>query len=456
MEVVTLVTLAAILVLLVTSAFFSGSETSLTAASLARMHTLEQQGERRATVVNDLLRRKESLIGAILFGNNLVNIMASALATSLLIGWFGEAGVVYATIGMTFLVLVFAEVLPKTYAIHNADDVALAVAPVLRPIVVLLRPITIAVSAVVRGTLWLFSIRSEPTLTASQSEEELRGAIDLHSGKDGEVRHERAMLRSILDLADVEVGEIMTHRRNVVAIDVGLPQDKIIEEVLESPYTRLPLWRDDPDNFVGVLHAKALLRAIRAQDGQARDRQAQDSEDRDSEDRDTEAEPLDLVEIANPPWFIPESTDLLSQLEAFRGRHEHFAIVVDEYGEVLGIVTLEDILEEIVGEIEDEHDVEVEGVKLLVDGSMVVDGDVTLRDLNRMYEWRLPDEEASTVAGLVLHEARRIPEVGQVFAFHGFRFQILKRQRNQITSIMIKPLGELPDPAEAEGPQDST
>ena len=439
MEVVTLVILAAILVLLVVSAFFSGSETSLTAASPARMHTLEQQGEHKAMVVNDLLRRKESLIGAILFGNNLVNIMASALATSLLIGWFGEAGVVYATIGMTFLVLVFAEVLPKTYAIHNADDVALAVAPVLRPIVVLFKPITIAVRVIVRGTLRLFGIRSEPTLTPSQSEEELRGAIDLHAGKDGEVRHERAMLRSILDLADVEVEEIMTHRKNVAAIDVGQPQDKIIEDVLESPYTRLPLWRDDPDNFVGVLHAKALLRAIRGQSGQAQD---------------AEAEPLDLVEIANPPWFIPESTDLLSQLEAFRGRHEHFAIVVDEYGEVLGIVTLEDILEEIVGEIEDEHDVEVEGVKLLKDGSLVVDGDVTIRDLNRMYEWRLPDEEASTIAGLVLHEARRIPEVGQVFAFHGFRFQILKRQRNQITSIMIKPLGDLPDPAEEEAAQE--
>jgi Mg2+/Co2+ transporter CorB len=449
MEVVTVVILAAILVLLVTSAFFSGSETSLTAASHARMHTLEQQGEHRATVVNDLLRRKESLIGAILFGNNLVNIMASALATSLLIGWFGEAGVAYATIGMTFLVLVFAEVLPKTYAIHNADQVALAVAPVLRPIVVLLRPITIAVRVlrpitiavrvIVRGTLRAFGIRSEPTLTASQSEEELRGAIDLHAGKDGEVRHERAMLRSILDLADVEVEEIMTHRKNVVAIDVDQPQDKIIEDVLESPYTRLPLWRDDPDNFVGVLHAKALLRAIRAQDGQAQD---------------GEVAELDLVEIANSPWFIPESTDLLSQLEAFRGRHEHFAIVVDEYGEVLGIVTLEDILEEIVGEIEDEHDVEVEGVKLLKDGSMVVDGDVTIRDLNRMYEWRLPDEEASTIAGLVLHEARRIPEVGQVFAFHGFRFQILKRQRNQITSIMIKPLGELPEPPEEEAAQE--
>jgi Mg2+/Co2+ transporter CorB len=351
MEVVTVVILAAILVLLVTSAFFSGSETSLTAASHARMHTLEQQGEHRATVVNDLLRRKESLIGAILFGNNLVNIMASALATSLLIGWFGEAGVAYATIGMTFLVLVFAEVLPKTYAIHNADQVALAVAPVLRPIVVLLRPITIAVRVIVRGTLRAFGIRSEPTLTASQSEEELRGAIDLHAGKDGEVRHERAMLRSILDLADVEVEEIMTHRKNVAAIDVSQPLDKIIEDVLESPYTRLPLWRDDPDNFVGVLHAKALLRAIRAQDGKTEDGKAEDGK----------VAELDPVEIANPPWFIPESTDLLSQLEAFRSRHEHFAIVVDEYGEVLGIVTLEDILEEIVGEIEDEHDVEAQG-----------------------------------------------------------------------------------------------
>ena len=417
MEIDIAITLGAILTLLAFSAFFSGSETALTAASRPRLHNLAQSGNHRAILVNDLWHEKEHLIGAILLGNNLVNILASALATSFLIALFGEAGVVYATLGMTILVLVFAEVLPKTYALQNADRAALAVAPVLRLIVALLKPISLVIQMVVRAALSTFGIEVRHALTAEASEEQLRGAIDLHQGEGEEERHEREMLRSILDLGDVWVEEIMMHRKEVVAIDVDQPPAKIVEEVLASPFTRIPLWRDDPDNIVGVLHAKALLRAVQAAGA--------------------DPEKLDVMAIAAAPWFIPETTDLLSQLQAFRRRHEHFAIVVDEYGEMLGIVTLEDILEEIVGDISDEHDVEMEGVQLQRDGSMVVDGKVTLRDLNRRFEWRLPDEEASTIAGLILQETRCIPDVGQIFTFHGFRFEILERRRNQITSVRI-------------------
>ena len=428
------VSILAILLLLVLSAFFSGSETSLTAASRPRMHTLDQQGNLRASLVNRLLDEKERLIGSILLGNNLVNILASALATGLFISWAGDAGVAYATLVMTLLVLIFAEVLPKTYAINNADRVALAVAPILRFFVALLSPVTLTIQAIVQTTLRIFGVSYDTSFSPVVHEEELRGAIDMHAEAGEEERHEREMLRSILDLAEINVEEILTHRSNVVTIDVNQPPDKIVQEVLASPYTRLPLWRDDPDNIVGVLHVKALLRAVQAKQGKLDD--------------------LDVMAIANAPWFIPETTDLLSQLQAFRNRHEHFAIVVDEYGEVLGIVTLEDILEEIVGEIEDEHDIDVEGVKVMKDQSIVVDGDVTIRDLNRKFDWRLPDEEASTLAGLVLYEARRIPEVGQVFVFHGFQFEILGRQRNQITSIKITPADEAAAPqletAEAE------
>lgn len=416
-------TLAAIVVLLLLSAFFSGSETSLTAASRARMHTLEQQGLHRAEVVNRLLHRKENLIGAILLGNNLVNILASALATSLLIQLVGDTGVIYATLAMTLLVLIFAEVLPKTYALLNADKVALAVAPIMRVIVLLFSPAVYLVQQLVKAVLRLFGVHIAAHYGADAWEEELRGAIELHKG-DEETRHEREMLRSILDLGEVAVSEIMVHRRNAVTIDASLPPREIVDQVLASPFTRIPLWRGKPDEIVGVLHAKALLRAVQASGA--------------------DIDSLDVAEIANAPWFIPDSTDLLSQLLAFRERHEHFAIVVDEYGEMLGIVTLEDILEEIVGDISDEHDVPVEGVEVLKDGSAMVDGWVTLRDLNRKCEWRLPDEEASTVAGLVLHEARRIPEIGQTFSFHGFRFEILGRQRNQITLLKVSKL----DPAQ--------
>ncbi|NIA71837.1 HlyC/CorC family transporter [Pelagibius litoralis] len=425
-------TLGAIVALLVFSAFFSGSETALTAASRPRLHNLAQSGNRRANVVNELWLEKEHLIGAILLGNNLVNILASALATSLLITLFGEAGVIYATLGMTVMVLIFAEVLPKTYALQNAERAALSVAPILRLIVAVLKPISMAIQLIVRMALSLFGIEVRHTLSAEASEEQLRGAIDLHQGEGlgEEEKHEREMLRSILDLGDVWVEEIMVHRKEMVAINIDQSPAQIVEEVLASPYTRLPLWRDDPDNIVAVLHAKALLRAVQAAGAKLDD--------------------LDILGIANAPWFIPETTDLLSQLQAFRSRHEHFAIVVDEYGEVLGIVTLEDILEEIVGDIADEHDVEMEGVQIERDGSVIADGRVTLRDLNRRFEWRLPDEEASTIAGLILHEARSIPEAGQLFTFHGFNFEILGRKRNQVTSIRISAMPA----ADARKPED--
>jgi Mg2+/Co2+ transporter CorB len=415
-----LFSIGAIVALLLLSGFFSGSETALTAASRARMHTLEQQGDGRARLVNLLWHRKERLIGAILLGNNAVNILASAIATSVLIRLVGEAAIAYATIGMTLLVLIFAEVLPKTYALMAADRMALLVAPVMRGLVFLFNPIVRLVNGIVAGTLWMFGQQVKIAYGSEEWEEELRGAIELHKGPGEEVRHEREMLRSILDLADVEVSEIMTHRRNLTTINVGQPPQRIVEEVLASPHTRIPIYRDEPDNIVGVLHTKALFRAVQASEG--------------------EVAGLDIEAIAATPWFIPDSTDLLSQLHAFRQRQEHFALVVDEYGELLGIVTLEDILEEIVGDISDEHDIEVEGVEVLKDGAAIVNGWVTIRDLNRKCDWRLPDEEAATVAGLVLHESRRIPEVGTTFAFHGFRFEILGRQRNQLTLIKVTPL----------------
>ncbi|SCA57934.1 conserved membrane hypothetical protein [Candidatus Terasakiella magnetica] len=411
--------ICAIVLLILFSAFFSGSETALTAASRPLMHQLEQDEEdSRAATVNRLLDSKERLIGAILLGNNLVNILASALATSLMIQLFGETGVVWATLVMTVVVLIFAEIMPKTFALQNANKMALSIAPIMRVLVFILAPIIATIQFIVAGTLKLFGAKNSED--GGQSEAELRGAINLHDSDDDDaVSQERTMLHSILDLTDVEVREIMTHRKGVVMIDVDLPAEEIVEQVLDSPYTRIPLYRDEPDNIIGVLHAKALLRAIRSQKG--------------------DLSGLNIEELASKTWFIPEATSLMGQLEAFRARREHFAIVVDEYGSVMGIVTLEDILEEIVGNIEDEHDDQVEGVQLQTDGSYFVDGIVTIRDLNREFEWRLPDEEAATIAGLLLHEARRIPDVGQIFHFFGFRFEVRERKRNQITSIRISP-----------------
>ncbi|MEE8332990.1 MAG: HlyC/CorC family transporter [Alphaproteobacteria bacterium] len=415
----TLVAVGSIFLLLILSGLFSGSETALTAASQPRMHLLRKEGDQRALMVTQLFADKEKMIGTILLGNNLTNILASALATSVLIAIFGDAGVVYATGAMTMLVLVFGEVLPKTYAFHNADRVALAVAPTFRHVVTVLTPVTMTINAFIRLTLRLFRIDFEAGHEYAAAHEALRGAIDMHRGEAPTVRQERNMLRSILELAEVDVFDVMQHRQDLVAIDSDLPTSQIIEQIVASPYTRIPLWRGEQDNIIGMLHVKELLRIVNQHRG-----------DLDS---------IDIDQYASPPWFVPESTSLIDQLQAFRRRREHFALVVDEYGSLMGLVTLEDIIEEIVGDIVDEHDVAPVGVRPQSDGSYLVDGRVTIRDLNRRFDWRLAEDDAATIAGFVIEIARIIPDQGQIFSHKGFRFEIVDRHRNRIALIRISP-----------------
>jgi len=413
-----IITAAAIGLLILLSGFFSGSETAVTAASRARLHHLEKQGNRRARMIGRLMRKREHFIGSILLGNNAVNILAAALSTSLLISVAGEVGVFYATVGLTLIILIFAEVLPKTYAIRNADRVALAIAPILVALVWLLTPAVLAVRAIVYVSLMPFGAH-KVTENKEEAEEELRGAISLQAEEGAVVKHEHDMLHGILDLDDVAVGEVMTHRNNMAMIDVDAPVRAILDQAVKSPFTRIPLWRDESENIIGVLHSKDLLRAIQ---GYWND-----------------IETVDIEKALTPPWFVPEITSLREQLNAFRERRAHFALVVDEYGSLMGLVTLEDILEEIVGDIVDEHDVTLRHTVSRSDGSVLVAGDTTVRDLNRRFGWSLPDEEAATIAGLALHVAQQIPEIGEHFEFHGFTLEIRGRQKNRITSVRVIP-----------------
>lgn len=418
MDLVLLLTVIAIILLLLLSAFFSGSETALTAASRAQLHHMELEGDKRAGIVNRLRDNPTRLISAILLGNNLVNILASALATSVFIAWFGDIGVVYATLMMTTLVLIFSEVLPKTISLWHPVSVSRFVAPILRPTVILLSPIVTTVDALVSVALKFLNVRKPADSAISDAAQgELRGAIDLHSEDAGMEEQEKNMLDSILDMDDVELSEIMVHRKNVEMIDASRSPAEIVDQVLKSSYTRLPIWKDEPENIIGVLHAKDLLRAIMPHKG------AFDS--------------LDLMAIATSPWFVPETTTLLKQMNNFMERKVHFALVVDEYGALMGLVTLEDILEEIVGEIADEYDAEVSPVEPNKDGSLTVQGSETIRDLNRQFNWNLPDEEAATIAGLIIHEAQIIPDKGQIFSFFEFQFEITGKERNQITEIRV-------------------
>jgi len=415
-----LISLGGIVLLLLMSAFFSGSETSLTAVSRARMLQLEKEGKHAARRVTLLTEDRERLIGGILLGNNLVNILASAIATAVFLQIFGEHGVVYATLVMTALVLIFAEVLPKTYALSNPDRFAQAVSLPIMLFVRIFAPIVGVVQAIVRFALRLFGARVEGPVLSSH--EELRGHIDLHHQEGGVVKNDRDMLGGVLDLRQLTVDDVMVHRKNITMIDANTPVAEIVAMALNSPHTRLPLYQDDAENIVGVLHARDLARALLNAAG--------------------DAAAIDLAKVMREPWFVPETTELQDQLNAFREKREHFALVVDEYGALMGLVTLEDILEEIVGEIEDEHDIVVEGVRMESENVWLVEGHTPIRDVNRALDWDLPDEEAVTMAGLVIHESQTIPDVGQVFSFHNARFEIVERVRNQIVLLRVQELPE--------------
>ncbi|WP_075997484.1 HlyC/CorC family transporter [Salaquimonas pukyongi] len=411
--------LASIVLLILFSAFFSGSETALTAASRARMHTLEKQGDPRAAAIQRLLGKRDRLIGTLLIGNNLVNILASALATSFFLKMFGEAGVFIATACMTVIVVIFAEVMPKSWAIAKADQFSLSVAPFVLFFVLVFAPFARFVTWLVKSILKLFGVRLDDAHDMLSAHDELRGTFEVFHREGAVIKDDRDRLGGVLDLHELEVSDVMVHRTAMMSTDIDQPAEKVIAEILDSPYTRVPLWKDTSDNIVGVLHSKDVLRAI----GQG-----------------VKPADIDLGKIASTPWFVPETTSLRDQLNAFLRKKAHIAIVVDEYGEVMGLVTLEDILEEIVGDIADEHDVEVSGVTSEPDGSVVVDGGVPIRDLNRALDWELPDDEATTVAGLVIHAAQMIPEEKQAFTFYGKRFVILKRQKNRITRVRIRNL----------------
>ncbi len=417
-------TLIAIFLLLVLSAFFNGSETALTAASRARMHALEQEGSKRAALVNRLLSTPEKMIGAVLLGNTLVDVLAAALASSLAVALVGEVGVIYATMIMTALIVIFSAVLPKTYALAEPDRVALLVAPIMRGVIWILTPATMAFQFIVGQLLKLTPSTRDDAANILAAHEEIRGTIDLQAKEGAVAKGDAHMLGGVLDLGGLQVSDIMIHRTKMETVSLDDPPQKIVDEVLKGQYTRVPLWRENPENIVGILHTKDLLAAV--------SRAGWD------------ISKLDVMSLAQPPWFVPDATSVKDQLNAFLKRKAQLALVVDEYGEVKGLITLEDILEEIVGQISDEHDTHEAGVRPQVDGSVNVDGSISVRDLNRQMDWDLPDEEAATVAGLVIHEAQTIPEQGQAFTFHGYRFEILRKNRNKLSAIRIKPLAPKP------------
>ncbi len=407
-----------LLCLIVLSSLLSSAETSVTAVSKAKLHGLAKKGDAKAKLVLELQKNVGLSLSTILLFNTLCLTIVNNNIGDITADIFGKEAIIFVSIIMTAIITVYAETLPKIIAVNSPEKVLMLLIRPLWLVYSIFRPITLAINNFARAHLKLFGIKSNAD-DEYAALEELRGAIDMHFAETThDANNERAMLKSILDLREVSVEEIMTHRKNVTMINIDDKPSEIVKQVLESPFTRVPLYKNNHDNIVGVIHAKALLRAVNAHKGSL--------------------DKLDITSIATAPWFIPETADLIDQLQAFKTRQEHFAVVVDEYGAFNGIVTLEDILEEIVGDITDEHDIAIKGIRPQDDGSYVIDGTVTIRDVNRQLNWELPDEEAATIAGLVLYEVRLIPEVGQSFNIHGYHFEIMRRHRNQITLLKVR------------------
>jgi Mg2+/Co2+ transporter CorB len=384
------------------------------------MHALEQEGDHRAKLVNKILTKPERMIGTVLLGNTLVDVLAAGLASSLAFTLFGDVGVVYATGILTLLIVVFSAVLPKTFALAGADKAALLIAAPMRFLIWLLTPATMLVQWIVRWLLKLTPSKADDAANILAAHEEIRGTIELQTIEGTVARGDANMLGGVLDLGALQVLDIMVHRTKMETANIDDTPDRIIAAVLAAEFTRVPLWKDEPENIVGVLHTKDLLLAL-----------AKSKWD---------ASKLDIKSFVQPPWFVPDTTGVKDQLNAFLKRKSQLAMVVDEYGEVQGLITLEDILEEIVGQIADEHDGQDQAIRPQPDGSVNVDGGVAVRDLNRQMNWDLPDDEATTIAGVVIHEAQTIPDPGQAFTFYGYRFEVLRRSRNKISALRIKPV----------------
>jgi Mg2+/Co2+ transporter CorB len=414
------VTLGALLiVLMILSALISATETSFSAASRARVYALAKQKNRRALRLERLLERPDYFMGAILLSNNVIHIFASSLTTKVFIDAFGAEGIVYATLVMSCLIIIFGEMLPKTLALNQATETALWLSRLGAFLTTLCFPVIFVTEKMISVLFRLFGLNHDKQ-DLNMIRAELRGAIDLSHSVGGVFKDEKERLGGLLNLRDLDVSEVMIHRKNMAIMDVNDPPAQLIKQVLHTPYTRIPLYKDNPENIVGVLHAKDVLRGI-------------------VNNPQSSVEALNIEAIMRKPWFIPETTSVADQLNRFLSRRNHFAVVVDEYGVLKGLITLEDILEEIVGDIRDEHDMEILGVHPQPDGSFLIEGTTPIRDMNRKCDWTLPDQYSSTMAGLVMYESRCLPEKGQIFHFYGIRFEILERKRNQITKIRVSP-----------------
>lgn len=428
-----LINLLLAFVLLAANAFFVAAEFALVKSRGFRVDSMIEQERFGAHLVKKILGNIEAYLACCQLGITMASLglgwVGEPTAAALLTPVLEPLGMPHTALHFTafivgFLVfsslhIVLGEQVPKTLAIREPEPVSLWVAYPLHTAFIAFYPLNWTLNAVSRRVLRMLGVK-EALPHDVLSDVELEGLVAT-SAEYGKLEEGQAeYIQNVFRVGELAVSDVMIHRTNMVTLNADEKPEDVVNAIIASPVTRIPLWRGNPENIVGILHVRDLLRALHAVDG--------------------DAAKVDIAALLTQPWYVPDTRPVAEQLKAFRRRKTPFALVVDEYGEVEGLVTLEDILEEIVGDITDEHDVAMPGVRRQPDGSVNVDGAVPIRDLNRVMDWNLPDEEATTIAGLVIHEARTIPEVGQSFTFHGFRFRVLRRARNRITALRIQPL----------------
>lgn len=402
------------------SGLISGSETAVTSASRAYLYHLAKKGDKRAKKAILLQENIGTSIGTILVLNQLVLYLIPIGSTLFSIRYLtaGEAAILQMVLAVC--IVIYAEIFPKMLALRFTTQFALFIAPAILKMVVLLKPIIAILELCAKLTLRMIGIKAEKESIPDQADEELRGAIEMHASEgDEEETQKKSMLKSILDLEEISVSHAMVHRKNLRTINAALPIEKIAEELTSCPFSRVPLWVDNPENIIGILKTKTFFRALQLQNGNM--------------------EKIKLSNLMSVPWFIPETTHLLDQLQSFQKKREHFALVVDEYGDLMGCITLEDILEEIVGEIADEYDTIATGINVQQDGAIIADGSTPIRDLNRQFDLNIPEDDAATIAGYVMHEVRKIPDAGQTYVLSGIKIEILRRQGNQVSLVRVTP-----------------
>ena len=410
--------LASILIvifLLLLSGLLSGSETSITSVSKSKIHKLAIRGDKRAQQLLHLIKNKSDFISSLLIGNNFVNILASVLATAILIKYYGDKGILYSTILMSLLIVIFSEVLPKNYALIRPDRFALAMSKYLIVFSKIITPIMLLVKVINWSFFKIMRIDLENKATSKTAREDIRNIINMHEDEGRLLKDEGDMLNAILDLKEITVEKIMTHRKNIYSIDLN-NKNEFFPRISKSSFSRIPVWKENPNNILGLIHAKNVLTNLNDQ-GQ-----------------------LDITKIKEnliKPWFVPETTKAKDQLNEFIQRKEKLAFVVDEYGELMGLISMEDIIEEIVGNIFDEKDFSTIGIRKIDINTYRIRGDVNIRDINRELDIQIPDTFYSTIAGYIIHETESFPDVGQIFSFGDIRYEIVNKNKNQITQIKM-------------------